>query len=191
MSIDSINLEQLTDEEFDLLEKKVKNERIRRDKEKYEEDRIIRTKYEGKLYNLYILLKKHKKFKENSEENLFNDKTLDNLFNSLINAMYNHHAKVRVDYNRGYSGSIDFHNNKDIRDILDKLEENLKTNVLDALTKQLTNNSPVSAAKSADKSANKPDDKPKPTTSRARKFFGFGGSNKKYKRSKTKSKRNN
>jgi hypothetical protein len=190
MSIDSMNLEQLTDEEFELLEKKVKNERIRRDKEKYEEDRIIRTKYEGKLYNLYILLKKHKKFKENSEENLFNNETLDNLFNSLINAMYNHHAKVRVDYNRGYSGSIDFHNNKEIRDILDKLEENLKTNVLDALTKQLTNNSPVSSAKlSAKPPANKPDDKPRPKGLFSR--LRFGGSNKKYKRSKTKSKRNN
>ena len=182
-----MNLGQLTDDEFDLLEKKVKEERIRRDKEKYDEEEIIREKYQRKLYNLYILLKKHKKFKENSEENLFNDKTLDNLFNSLINAMYNHHAKVRVDYNRGYSGSIDFHNNKDIRDIFDKLEENLKTNVLNVLTNKFPNNSPVSSAKSADKSSAKP----RPTTSISRRFFGLGGSNKKYKRSKTKSKRNN
>ena len=182
-----MNLQQLTDEEFDLLEKKVKNERIRRDKEKYEEDRIIRTKYEGKLYNLYILLKKHKKFKENSEENLFNNETLDNLYNSLINAMYNHHAKVRVDYNRGYSGSIDFHNNKDIRDILDKLEEKLETNILNALTKQLTNNSPVSVTNPAAKSSAKPDAKPKPKGLFS--SLRFGGSNKKYKRSKTKSKR--
>jgi len=183
-----MNLEQLTDDEFDLLEKKVKNERIRRDKKKYEEDQIIRTKYEGKLYNLYILLKKHKKFKEKSEENLFNDKILDNLFNSLINAMYNHHAKVHLNYNAGfprsYSGSNNFHINKDIRDILDKLEENLKTNVLDALSNKFEENQESSPVP---KSESKP--VPRPTTSsRARKFFGLGGSNKKYKRCKTKRK---
>jgi hypothetical protein len=61
MNLDSINLEKLTDEEFKILERRIEDERKRRDKEIHDKKQKIGKNYSSIFTKLYIysMIKKY------------------------------------------------------------------------------------------------------------------------------------
>jgi hypothetical protein len=216
MNLDSINLEKLTDEEFKILERRIEDERKRRDKEIHDKKQKMSKNYSSIFTKLYILFYNKEVFTIDSDLSFIDDEELKQLLRTIIDRMIEFRDNNKTFYDNGRFGSFrntnfnmfHFHTNEELRILLDKLNEYVNqkisksNNSTQSLLKYIENKLirptklvPTKLVEKIDEDTNPTPKKPTISDrfsslagSFQNPFSRRGGSNKKYKRCKTKRK---